>query len=60
VDKPAVAELQQWARASLRSSRVPGRIVFAESLPYGDSGKLLRRTLRTSYANQSTMAGDPS
>jgi fatty-acyl-CoA synthase len=56
---PPVAELQDWTRAALRSSRVPGRIVFADALPYGDTGKVLRRALKERYAGLAT-AGEPS
>jgi fatty-acyl-CoA synthase len=41
------AELKDWVRSRLRSSRTPSRIVFVESLPYTETGKLLRRNLRT-------------
>jgi acyl-CoA synthetase (AMP-forming)/AMP-acid ligase II len=56
---PSVAQLQDWTRASLRSSRVPGRIEFADSLPYGDTGKVLRRVLKERYARLAA-AGEPS
>jgi acyl-CoA synthetase (AMP-forming)/AMP-acid ligase II len=44
--EPDVAELQEWVRARLRSSRVPARIHVRSSLPATDTGKLLRRALR--------------
>jgi fatty-acyl-CoA synthase len=40
------AKLQQWVRERLRSSKVPNRIEFRSSLPYNDTGKLVRRQLR--------------
>ena len=40
------AELQQWVRERLRSSRVPERILFRERLPYNEMGKLLRREVK--------------
>jgi len=40
-------ELQSWVRVRLRSSRVPARITFLDELPYSETGKLLRRVLRT-------------
>ncbi|MEY2420731.1 MAG: hypothetical protein QOI95_798 [Acidimicrobiaceae bacterium] len=40
-------ELQSWVRDRLRSSRVPVRITFLDELPYSETGKLLRRVLRT-------------
>ena len=42
----AVAELQQWVKERLRSSRTPERIEFREELPYNETGKLLRRKVR--------------
>jgi fatty-acyl-CoA synthase len=41
-----VAELQEWVRARLRSSRTPAVIGFADHLPYTETGKLLRRVLK--------------
>jgi fatty-acyl-CoA synthase len=51
VRRPATAEvseqeLRELVRSQLRSNRVPDLIVFRESLPYGETGKLLRRVLR--------------
>jgi acyl-CoA synthetase (AMP-forming)/AMP-acid ligase II len=40
-------ELQTWVRDRLRSSRVPTRITFLDELPYSETGKLLRRVLKT-------------
>ncbi|MGH9010711.1 MAG: class I adenylate-forming enzyme family protein [Acidimicrobiia bacterium] len=42
-----VAELQDWIRTRLRSSRTPTVIEFRTDLPYNETGKLLRRVLRT-------------
>jgi fatty-acyl-CoA synthase len=42
-----VEELQDWVRARLRSSRTPTVIEFRAELPYNETGKLLRRVLRT-------------
>ncbi|WP_055479828.1 class I adenylate-forming enzyme family protein [Sphaerimonospora mesophila] len=39
--------LKEWVRASLRSSRVPGVVVFRDTLPYSETGKLLRREIRS-------------
>ena len=39
-------ELQEWVRARLRSTRVPELIRFRSELPYSETGKLLRRTVR--------------
>jgi acyl-CoA synthetase (AMP-forming)/AMP-acid ligase II len=40
-------ELRAWVRERLRSSRVPSRVVFRRELPYNETGKLLRRVLRS-------------
>ncbi len=44
--KASVAELQQWVKDRLRSSRMPERIEFWTELPYTETGKLLRRKVR--------------
>ncbi|TAM12171.1 MAG: long-chain fatty acid--CoA ligase [Nevskiaceae bacterium] len=41
-----VEELQAHVKGRLRSSRVPQRIEFRDTLPYNELGKLLRRVLR--------------
>jgi acyl-CoA synthetase (AMP-forming)/AMP-acid ligase II len=43
------ADLQEWVRSRLRSSRVPQRIRFVDELPYNDLGKLLRRVVRAEF-----------
>ena len=43
---PSAAELQQWVKDRLRSSRTPERVEFWEELPYNETGKLLRRKVR--------------
>jgi acyl-CoA synthetase (AMP-forming)/AMP-acid ligase II len=49
--EPSEVELQEWVRSHLRSSRTPARVVFLDELPYNDTGKLLRRVLRASFAD---------
>lgn len=44
-------ELQDWVRSRLRSSRMPAHIDFRVSLPYNDTGKLLRRVLKSELAS---------
>jgi len=39
-------ELRDWCREHLRGSKTPDHIEFRADLPYTDTGKLLRRTLR--------------
>ena len=43
-------ELNAWVTGRLRSSRALGRVEFVAELPYNDTGKLVRRTLRESLA----------
>ena len=38
--------LREHVRGALRGSRVPARIEFRDSLPYNETGKLLRREVR--------------
>ena len=40
------AVLQRWVRERLRGSRTPSRVEFVPSLPYTETGKLLRRQVR--------------
>jgi len=40
-------ELQRWVRDRLRSSHTPAVVEFRAELPYNETGKLLRRVLRT-------------
>lgn len=51
--KPAAqvstADLQQWVKDSLRSSRVPERILFKDQLPYNEMGKILRRVIKLEF-----------
>ena len=46
----SAAELQDWVKQHLRSSRVPQLVRFAPELPYNETGKLLRRKVRESLA----------
>lgn len=41
-----VEELQGWVKDRMRSSRVPQLIRFWDELPYNETGKLLRRTVK--------------
>lgn len=43
---PAPAELADWVKARLRSTKTPETWVFRDELPYNDTGKLLRRVLK--------------
>ena len=38
-------EIRQWVRGRLRSAKTPDLVVFRDTLPRTDTGKLLRRTL---------------
>lgn len=48
--KPLVEELQRWVRSRLRSTKTPSDVVFTDALPYNDAGKLMRRSLRATFA----------
>ncbi len=39
-------ELQTWVRQHLRSSRMPAVVEIRDTLPYNETGKLLRRVLK--------------
>jgi len=43
---PATADLADWVKARLRSTKTPDVWEFRAELPYNDMGKLLRRVLR--------------
>lgn len=45
------AELQEWVRQRLRSSRTPERVEFRPALPYTETGKLLRRVLKSELSS---------
>lgn len=47
---PSGADLQEWVRGRLRSTRVPGDVILIDELPYNETGKLLRRELRLRLA----------
>jgi acyl-CoA synthetase (AMP-forming)/AMP-acid ligase II len=44
------ADLQDWVRARLRSTKMPRLVDFRAELPYSATGKLLRRVLRDELA----------
>jgi len=50
--RASAAELQELVKGRLRSSRVPQTIVFRESLPYNETGKVLRRVIRQEFATK--------
>lgn len=50
-EAPTEVDIQDLVRSRLRSSRVPAHVTFVEELPYNDTGKLLRRVLRTDFAH---------
>ena len=45
-----IAELQEFVKSQMRSSRTPDRIELRDELPYNETGKLLRRVLRDELA----------
>jgi acyl-CoA synthetase (AMP-forming)/AMP-acid ligase II len=46
----SVEDLVEWVRIRLRSARTPTRIEFRSALPYNETGKLLRRVLKSEMA----------
>jgi len=46
------AELQEWVKGRLRSTKTPEHIEIRPSLPYNDTGKLLRRVLRSELGSK--------
>ncbi len=48
--RPGEADLKELIRARLRSSRVPDAVLFVDTLPYNEMGKLLRREIKTLFA----------
>jgi acyl-CoA synthetase (AMP-forming)/AMP-acid ligase II len=43
---PGAADVQAFARRSLRGSKTPEVVTFVESLPFTETGKLLRRVVQ--------------
>ena len=42
--------LRDWVKARLRSTKTPEQIFFLDALPYNETGKLLRRTLKQQFS----------
>jgi fatty-acyl-CoA synthase len=45
--RPSESELQDWVRERLRSTKTPKLIRFRDEMPYNETGKLLRRVIRS-------------
>ncbi|MCC6474853.1 MAG: long-chain fatty acid--CoA ligase [Burkholderiales bacterium] len=43
-------ELRRWVRERLRSTKTPEDIIYRDTLPYNETGKLLRRALKLEVA----------
>jgi fatty-acyl-CoA synthase len=54
----ARADLQALVRSRLRSTRVPQEIYFRPSLPYNETGKLLRRLLQSELVGPDQLTRD--
>ena len=52
-----IAELQEFVKTQMRSSRTPDRIEMRDELPYNETGKLLRRILRDELASSGDRSG---
>ena len=48
----SAAELQEWVKNNLRSSRVPETLEFRDELPYNETGKLLRRIVKAQFSKR--------
>jgi fatty-acyl-CoA synthase len=53
---PLAEELRQWVRQRLRSSRTPDEIIFRSTLPYNETGKLLRRSLKMDLSREENLS----
>ncbi len=51
---PSEKTLQEWVRTRLRSTRTPSVVYFSDTLPYNETGKLLRRVLKAQYAAETS------
>jgi len=51
---PEPAELSDWVRSRLRSTKTPEVYEFRDELPYNDTGKLLRRVLKQELAGRAS------
>jgi acyl-CoA synthetase (AMP-forming)/AMP-acid ligase II len=49
-DSTSTDDLRAWARERLRSSKTPDLIAIRGELPYTDTGKLIRREIRSALA----------
>jgi acyl-coenzyme A synthetase/AMP-(fatty) acid ligase len=49
--KATDAELQEWVKQRLRSSRVPTAFRYVDQLPFNEMGKVLRRVLKQLFAD---------
>jgi len=47
----SIAEVKDFVKTQLRSSRTPDHVIIMEELPYNETGKLLRRVLRETLSN---------
>jgi acyl-CoA synthetase (AMP-forming)/AMP-acid ligase II len=54
---PTAAELADWVKARLRSTKTPETWEFRAELPYNDTGKLLRRVLKHELSRAPASAG---
>lgn len=50
---PSIEELAKWVQSRLRSTKTPETWDFRDELPYNETGKLLRRVLKTELSKTS-------
>lgn len=53
---PSTEDLAAWVKSRLRSTKTPETWAFRASLPYNDTGKLLRRQLKAEMSAQAPVA----
>ena len=53
----SAAEVKEFVKNQLRSSRTPDHVVIVDELPYNETGKLLRRVLRENLSSLSIDEG---
>jgi acyl-CoA synthetase (AMP-forming)/AMP-acid ligase II len=54
---PTAEEIREWVRERLRGSRTPDAVAFRDALPYTETGKLLRRSLRADLQDRPGQPG---
>lgn len=56
-EPPGPDEIREFVQSRLRSTRAPTHVVFVDDLPYNDTGKLMRRELRSRFTQLANPPG---